>query len=111
MEKEEKVKIPYIYDTPTGIVEKEGMMLRGMGDNKTKPLWVRLLSVFFSLVIFVIPGLSLTIFIYGSLIAILMEGKFVMSDAVSGIIPAILGPIFLVGGLIVIYKNIKKRKA
>jgi hypothetical protein len=46
MEKDE-VKVPYIYDTPTGIVEKEGLLFRGMTSyDSNRPVWVKILIVF-----------------------------------------------------------------
>jgi hypothetical protein len=89
----EKINNQYIYDTPTNIVEKEGILFRGMTSyKKNKPQWVKILTIFFSLVILVFPGIFLSIILFSGGISII----------------TILGPLFLVGGIIAIYQNVRK---
>ena len=93
MNNKEKIDVPYTYDTPTGIVEKEGQMFRGMAKHDGKrPLFVKILTIFFSLLIFVLPGIALSI----------MGFRGVISFA------TILGLLMLIAGIVVIYQNIRK---
>jgi len=94
----------YIYDTPTGIIEKEGRLFRGMTDAKNRPLWLRLLIIFFSLVIFVIPGL----FLFGGFLIAFIYHPYLDSSSYEAVIPFFLGLLLLSGGMFVIYKNLKK---
>lgn len=90
---DKKIDNQYLYDTPTGIVEKEGKLFRGMSSyDKNRPVWVKILVIFFSTLVLVLPGICLSVFTF-----------------IGGIsVATILGPLFLIGGVIAIYQNIRK---
>jgi hypothetical protein len=97
--------LPKIDYTPMGTIEMAGRFNRGMEENKKgRSLWVRVCVIFFSVIVFVIPGLfslGLIIFNYNNL------------DYDGGVLNIILGIFFgalsiLVGAKIIV-SNVKNR--
>ena len=93
MKNKEKTDNQYIYDTPMGIIEKEGRLLRGMSSyDNNRPFWVKILIIFFSLMMFVFPAIFL----------------FVLGIIVINFLLIFFGILFLICGTIAIYKNLKR---
>ena len=106
MEKDE-VKVPYIYDTPTGIVEKEGLLFRGMTSyDSNRPVWVKILIVFFSLLIFVLPWLFIS-WISVAVIYEMAQGQVKLSEGYQWLFGLAFGVLLLIGGVMAIYQNIR----
>ena len=106
MEKDE-VKVPYIYDTPTSIVEKEGLLFRGMTSyDSNRPVWVKILIIFFSLLIFVLPGLFLS-WISVAGIYEMAQGQVKLSEGYQWFFVLAFGVLLLIGGIMAIYQNIR----
>ena len=101
--------LPEVDNTPTGLLNMQGDMLRGMTDNsKERSLFVRILTIFFSLVILLIPGLLLAWF---GVEWYLNEGQRVgVAMNISGVIPSVIAILMIIGGIYGIMVNLRKGK-
>jgi len=103
----DEIDIPHIYDTPTGIIEKEGNMWRGMTTyNSKRSLWLRALIIFFSFIILILPGLLL-IYIGGAVIYLALNKQETL-QIYPLLISIIVGLPLLIGGMKAVYQNSRK---
>jgi|GEM_PF-2426164 len=87
-------------NTPVGLVEREGSLLRGMTDTANKPLWVRVLSIILFVFCLVVPGIF---FIFVALVAY-KEGGIMGT-----LMPLGIGLLITLAGLAGLKANFKKR--
>ena len=106
MEKE-KIEEPFKYDTPTNMVEKEGELFRGMSSAKSKSLFLRIITIIFSLIILVIPGGFVFFVGLASILSIIFP-KFGADMRGNFFAPLLFGGVLFLGGIVLIYRNIKK---
>ena len=100
---------PYIYDTPLGVVEKQGMMYRGMADPKGKPLWIRAVSIVIGIMALILPGIFILIFAGISFSYEIARETFWSWYSLSYLIALILPLIMVAAGAYVCFKNIRGR--
>ena len=88
-------------NTPTGIIEGEGAMFRGMTDaNKKRSGWVRLFAIIVSLVALLIPGLFYLVLGFGHMIG---------AKEPTSVGAIIFGLVFTVAGVAGLFINFKKQ--
>jgi hypothetical protein len=96
----------YIYDTPIGIVQKEGAMCRGMGTyDPDRATWVRVIAIIFALGVFLFPGISLMVVAIG----IPLESGLEWNMVLPMVALIILGLFFTYAGVVVVRSNIKRK--
>jgi hypothetical protein len=97
----------FIYDTPTGMIEKQGRLYKGMSTyDPNRSVFVKCLTIFFSLVILILPGAALT-YLGGMGIFSLVKNGY-SAENFQILLIFIFGVPMLVGGIKVILVNIKK---
>lgn|ERR1035437_3330400 len=90
---------PYIYDTPVGVIQKEGEFFRGMATrDKNRPMIIRVIAVLFALLFFIIPGLVVSLFTIA---------LFISEPSYFVILPALFSILWLSAGSVTIYSNIR----
>ncbi len=103
MDTQRKLQEPYIYDTPTGIIQKEGQFFRGIGTHDAnRSIFVRSMAIFFSLFMFVLPGFFVPFFIVSVALGETDPSPFWF------ILPVIFGGLWMSAGILVIYQNVRK---
>ena len=62
-EKENNFGMTAVNYTPLGSIAMEGDCFRGMAEKKPKPAWVRIFSIIFASIAFVMPGILAIFFL------------------------------------------------
>ncbi len=102
----DKIDLGYIYDTPTGIIQKEGNMFRGAATHDpNRPLWVKVMAIFFACLVFLLPGLTFLIGVTWSI----SSGFVKLNEFYVVILPILVGAFCTYGGIVIVRANMRKK--
>ena len=100
MEKEEHNNNPHMYNTPNNLIKKEGDFFRNLTSQQQKPLWLRVCTILFAILIIMLPGI---IFLILSIVNL----KHYQTPFVNRIAGLATGIFFIILSISIISKNIK----